>query len=136
MIVGGTNIKEWELKSNKKRIPEYLIKDLKFINVLINEIGDYVEGDPVSCLSKLKEKAWELVPLWKNKGKKLTFSKNYGKLQTIIKCLVKTRILKKTSAIHSFSFFFFETNFIQLVVFNLNHLNYIKLYLFLTSNER
>ena len=35
-----------------------------------------------------------------------------------------------------FFFFFFETNFIQLVVLNLSHLNYIKLYLFLTSNER
>ena len=57
MIVGGTSIKEWELKTNKKRIPEYLIKDFKFINVLINEVGDYVEGDSVSCLSKLKEKA-------------------------------------------------------------------------------
>ena len=36
---------------------------------------------------------------------------------------------------HSF-FFFFETNFIQLVVLNLSHLNYIKLCLFLTSNEK
>ena len=57
MIVGGTSIKEWKLKSNKKRIPEYLIKDSKFINALINEVGNYVEGDPVSCLIKLKEKA-------------------------------------------------------------------------------
>ena len=61
MIIGGTSIKEWKLKSNKKRIPEYLIKDSKFINALINEVGNYVEGDPVSCLSKLKEKVWELV---------------------------------------------------------------------------
>ena len=37
----------------------------------------------------------------------------------------------------SFQFFFlFEANFIQLVVLNLSHLNYIKLCLFLTSNER
>ena len=50
-------VKEWELKSNKKRILEYLIKDSKFINALINEVGDYVEGDPVSCFIKLKEKA-------------------------------------------------------------------------------
>ena len=35
-----------------------------------------------------------------------------------------------------FFFFFFEANFIQLVVFNLSYLNYIKLYLFLTSNKR
>ena len=35
MIVDGTNIKEWELKLNKKRIFEYFIKDSKFINVLI-----------------------------------------------------------------------------------------------------
>ena len=55
MIVGGTSIKEWELKFNKKRIPEYLIKDPKFIIALINEVGDYVEGNSVSCLSKLKE---------------------------------------------------------------------------------
>ena len=35
-----------------------------------------------------------------------------------------------------FFFFFFEINFIQLVVFNLSHLNYIKLCLFLTSNKK
>ena len=57
MIVSGTSIKEWELKSNKKRIPEYFIKDSKFINAFINEVGNYVEGDSVSCLIKLKEKA-------------------------------------------------------------------------------
>ena len=103
MIIGGTSIKEWELKSNKKKIPEYFIKDPKFINALINEVGDYVEGDPVSCLIKLKEKAWELVPLWKDKGKEAHLFKELWKLQTIIKCLAKTRILRKTSTIHSFS---------------------------------
>ena len=35
-----------------------------------------------------------------------------------------------------FFFFLFEADFIQLVVLNLSHLNYIKLCLFLTSNER
>ena len=91
------------MKSNKKRIPEYFIKDPKFINALINEVGDYVEGDSVSCLSKLKEKVWELVPLWKDKGKEAHLFKELWKLQTIIKHLAKTRILRKTSAIHSFS---------------------------------
>ena len=33
-------------------------------------------------------------------------------------------------------FFLFEADFIQLVVLNLSHLNYIKLCLFLTSNKR
>ena len=33
-------------------------------------------------------------------------------------------------------FFLFEVDFIQLVVLNLSHLNYIKLCLFLTFNER
>ena len=47
----------------EKRIFEYFIKDSKFINALINEVRDYVEGDPVSCLSKFKEKAWKLVSL-------------------------------------------------------------------------
>ena len=36
----------------------------------------------------------------------------------------------------SLFFFFFEADFIQLVVLNLSHLNYIKLCLFLTSNKR
>ena len=36
----------------------------------------------------------------------------------------------------SFFFFLFEADFIQLVVLNLSHLNYIKLCLFLTFNER
>ena len=103
MIIDGTSIKKWKLKSNKKRIPEYFIKDSKFINALINKVGDYVEGDPVSCLIKLKEKAWELVLLWKDKGKEAYLFKELWKLQTIIKCLAKTRILRKTSAIHSFS---------------------------------
>ena len=35
-----------------------------------------------------------------------------------------------------FFFFLFEADFIQLVVLNLSHLNYIKLCLFLTSNKR
>ena len=39
IIIGGTSIKEWELRSNKKRISEYFIKDSKFINALINEVG-------------------------------------------------------------------------------------------------
>ena len=82
MIIGGTSIKEWELKSNKKRILEYLIKDPKFINALINEVGNYVEGDSVSCLSKLKEKAWELVPLWKDKGKEAHLFKELWKLSS------------------------------------------------------
>ena len=51
MIIGRTNIKEWKLKSNKKKIPKYLIKDPKFINALINEVGDYVKGDFVSCVT-------------------------------------------------------------------------------------
>ena len=103
IIVGETSIKEWELRSNKKRIPEYLIKDPKFINVLINEVGDYVKGDSVSCFSKLKEKVWELVFLWKDKGKEAHLFKELWKLQTIIKHLAKTRILRKTSVIHFFS---------------------------------
>ena len=103
MIIGGTNIKEWKLKSNKKRIPEYFIKDHKFIHVLINEVGNYVKDDPVSCLSKLKEKAWEIVPLWKNKEKEAHLFKELWKLQTIIKHLAKTRILRKISVTHSFS---------------------------------
>ena len=40
------------------------------------------------------------------------------------------------SSTELFFFFFFEADFIQLVVLNLSHLNYIKLCLFLTSNER
>ena len=35
-----------------------------------------------------------------------------------------------------FLFFFFEADFIQLVVLNQSHLNYIKLCLFLTSNKK
>ena len=103
MIVSEISIKEWELKSNKKKIPEYFIKDLKFINAFINEVGDYMEGNSVSCLSKLKEKVWELVSLWKDKGKEAHLFKELWKLQTIIKHLAKTRILRKTSTIHSFS---------------------------------
>ena len=80
MIIDGTSIKEWELKSNKKRIPEYLIKDPKFINAFINEVGDYVEGNSISCLIKLKEKVWKLVPLWKDKGKKAHLFKELWKL--------------------------------------------------------
>ena len=62
-----------------------------------------MEGDPVSCLIKLKKKTWELVPLWKDKGKEAHLFKELWKLQTIIKHLAKTKILRKTSVIHSFS---------------------------------
>ena len=66
-----------------------------------------MEGNSVSCFSKLKEKMWELVSLWKDKGKEIYLFKELWKLQIIIKHLTKTKILKKVSTIHSF--FFFET---------------------------
>ena len=49
---------------------------------------------------------------------------------------MKEKKEKKRKTFFFFFFFLFETDFIQLVVLNLSHLNYIKLCLFLTSNER
>ena len=63
MIIGGTSIKEWKLKFNKKRIPEYLIKDSKFINALINEVVGLCRRWFYQLFSKFKEKVWKLVPL-------------------------------------------------------------------------
>ena len=105
-MIGGASVKEWKINSQKKRIPEYLINDLKFISALFEAIGNYSVSDPMICFNKMKSEAWRLTALWKDKHKE------------------------------AFFFFFFEANFIQLVVLNLNYLNYIKLCLFLTSNKR
>ena len=44
-----------------------------------------------------------IVPLWKDKGKEAHLFKELWKLQTIIKRLAKTRILRKNLSVHSFS---------------------------------
>ena len=54
----------------------------------------------------------------------------------VVQCYDKLRKLELTLMDQVIIFFFFEADFIQLVVLNLSHLNYIKLCLFLTSNER
>ena len=60
--------------------------------------------------------------------------KKMQKVETAIKQR-KGNFNEKVQIINTF-FFRKRADFIQLVVFNLNHLNYIKLYLFLTFNKR
>ena len=45
LLIGGSSFKEWEIRANKKSIPEYLINDHGFINTLIERMGTFSEGD-------------------------------------------------------------------------------------------
>ena len=57
VMIGGASVKEWEINSQKKRIPEYLINNPKFISALSEAVGNYSVGDPVICLDKMKSEA-------------------------------------------------------------------------------
>ena len=57
VMIGGASVKEWEINSWKKRVPEYLINDPKFISTLSKAVGNYFVGDPVTCLDKMKSEA-------------------------------------------------------------------------------
>ena len=89
-MIGGASVKKWEINSQKKRIPEYLINDLKFISTLSEAVGNYFVGDLVTCLDKMKFKAWRLTALWKNKHKEAHLFKKLWKLQTLVKKLRTT----------------------------------------------
>ena len=57
VMIGGASVKEWKINSQKKRIPEYLINDPKFISALSKAVGNYSMGNPVICLDKMKSEA-------------------------------------------------------------------------------
>ena len=96
--------KEWKINSWKKRISEYLINNPKFISTLSEAVGNYFVGDLVICLDKMKSEAWRLTVLWKNKHKEAYLFKKLWKLQTLVKKLRTTQILKKDSPAHPFTF--------------------------------
>ena len=103
VMIGGASVKEWEINSQKKRIPEYLINDPKFISALSEAVGNYSVGDPVTCLDKMKSEAWRLTGLWKDKHKEAHLFKKLWKLQTLVKKLRTTQILRKDSPAHPFT---------------------------------
>ena len=74
-MIGGVSVKEWKINSWKKRIPEYLINDPKFIFALSEAVGNYFVGDSMICFNKMKSEAWRLTALWKDKHKKAHFFK-------------------------------------------------------------
>ena len=102
-MIGGASVKEWEINSWKKRIPEYLINDLKFISALSEAVGNYSVGDLVICLDKIKSEAWRLTALWKDKHKEAHLFKKLWKLQTLVKKLRTTWIFRKDSPAHPFT---------------------------------
>ena len=82
------------------------------------------DGIPFSLYKATQEKYFDMwVELIQQAGEMMEFPPSFGESQL---CLISKVDF----------FFLFEADFIQLVVLNLSHLNYIKLYLFLTSNER
>ena len=93
VMIGGASVKEWKINSQKKRIPEYLINDPKFISALSEAVGNYSVGDPMICLNKMKSEAWRLTSLWKDKHKEAHLFKKLWKLQTLVKKLRTTQIL-------------------------------------------
>ena len=104
VMIGGASVKEWKINSWKKRIPEYLINDLKFISTLSEAVGNYSVGDLVICFDKMKSEAWRLTALWKNKHKEVHLFKKLWKLQILVKKLRTTQILRKDSPAHPFTF--------------------------------
>ena len=102
-MIGGASVKEWKINSQKKRIPEYLIDDLKFISALSKAVGNYSVGDLMICLDKMKSEAWRLTALWKDKHKEAHLFKKLWKLQTLVKKLRTTQILRKDSPAHPFT---------------------------------
>ena len=105
-MIGGASVKEWKINSQKKRIPEYLINDPKFIFALSEVVGNYSMSDPVICLDKMKSEAWRLTALWKDKHKEAHLFKKLWKLQTLVKKLRTTQILIKDHPAYPFFFFF------------------------------
>ena len=103
VMIGGVSVKEWKINSWKKRIPEYLINDPKFISALSEAVGNYSVGDPMTCLDKIKSEAWRLTALWKDKHKEVHLFKKLWKLQTLVKKLRTTWILRKDSPAQPFT---------------------------------
>ena len=102
-MIREASVKEWKINSQKKRIPEYLINNPKFISALSEAVENYSVGDPVTCLDKMKSEVWRLTDLWKDKHKEAYLFKKLWKLQTLVKKLRTTWILRKDSSAHPFT---------------------------------
>ena len=72
------------------------------------------------CLDKMKSEAWRLTALWKDKHKKAHLFKKLWKLQTLVKKLRTTQILKKDSPAHPFTSL--EAKLIEAAAENWNNL--------------
>ena len=109
------------------------------------ETGNLARTLQTDCASEY-ESAW-FTKYLKDKGIHQEFSAPHcqsqnglaerviGTLSDMVNCmLVESELQRKYWGYAVF--FLFEADFIQLVVLNLSHLNYIKLCLFLTSNKR
>ena len=103
-----------------------------------------LESEVVQCYNKLRKLELTLmdqvINLTLNEGEFhkeaiVSLQKRISMIQVTLK-LIKQMLACETKFKTSVFFFFFEADFIQLVVLNLSHLNYIKLCLFLTSNKR
>ena len=57
----------------------------------------------MTCLDKMKSEAWRLTALWKDKHKEAHLFKKLWKLQTLVKKLRTTWILRKDSPTHPFT---------------------------------
>ena len=102
-MIRGASIKEWKINFQKKKIPKYLINNLKFISALSETVGNYSVDNLMICFDKMKFEAWRLTVLWKNKHKEVHLFKKLWKLQTLIKKLKTTQILRKDSPAHPFT---------------------------------
>ena len=85
LLIGGSSFKEWEIWTNKKSIPKYLINDHRFINTFIERMGTFSEGDdPSEFLTRFKTTAWELVPYWRERNTEAALFRELWKIHSLV----------------------------------------------------
>ena len=103
ILVGGSLIKEWEFKSKKKVIPDYLIKDKTYIRAITKLVGKYEGDQPFEYLKKIKETAWKLAETWKDNKSKFKIFKELWRKRNLVKRLKETKILRKPNISNPYS---------------------------------
>ena len=90
--------KKWEIQTNKKSIPKYLINDHGFINTLIERMGTFSKGDDFNeFLTRFKTTAWELVPYWRERNIEAALFRELWKIHSLVRSLHNSHILRKST---------------------------------------
>ena len=89
---------------NKKSIPEYLINNYSFINMLIERIDTFSKGDDFNeFLTKFKTTAWELVLYWRERNTEVALFRELWKICSLVRFLCNSHILRKSTVQRPYS---------------------------------